>query len=238
VSLTTSGFSVAAGDSFEVFPADTLASVFGNNTSSNPLLLTGSTSVYTSDSVSFYSPTAFHWQTYFFNTSTTPGYWQSTASTANANNTILYPYGALTIARRSGETATTITLTGRVSEVAVLTKTTGNGVGVYSSTDYPVDMTLSQLHYDLSSSWEESSVSSPSPYSADTVSVWDAANVRFDLYYELTDSTWRSSRDSSTDQSSFVIPAGSFISIVHRSAASGPASFLPSKMPYVLPNTF
>jgi hypothetical protein len=297
VGLTTSGFSVTpgavgVGDTFEIFSADTLGSVFGENTTqaatwtgttmtvtlsaANPaimvgatvtgtgiatgttvtaisgtsltlsaatttsesgvtltfsgLLLNGSSSLFTADTVSIYNPALFRWQTYFFNTASGVGYWELSGTTTNANNTILYPYGALTITRRPNEAATAIAVTGRVAEVPIITKTTGNNAIVYGSTDYPADLTLSQLQ--LGANWNKGS----SVFTADTISIWDAALLRFDTYYQLSDSTWRKSGNSSTDQSSFVIPTGSAIGLLKRGTVSGAASFLPtvSTLPYSL----
>ena len=226
VSLTTSGFNVGAGDTFEIFPGDTLASVLGNNTADNPLVLQGAPSMFTADSVSVYSPSLLRWQAYFFNT--IAGCWQLSGSTANANNTVLYPYGALSVTRRTGGASTSLVLTGRVAEVPILTKTTGSNAIVYGSTDYPVDMTLSQLGF--GASW----ITGTSAVTADTVNVWTAALDQFEAFYQKPDATWRNSTNAAVDQSSYVIPAGSVISILQRATTSRAASFLSSVMPYTV----
>jgi uncharacterized protein (TIGR02597 family) len=226
VNLTTSGFSVAAGDTFEVFPADTLASVFGDNSAQNPLVLQGSTKVFTADSVSIYNPSLMRWQAFYFNT--TSACWQLNGSTVSANNTILYPFAALAITRRVNEADASFVLTGRVTEVSPLIKTTGNNAVVYNSTGSAADMTLSQIQF--GSNW----TTGTSAMTADTVSVWDAALNRFDTYYQTSDSTWRKSGNASTDQSNLVVAAGSAIAVLQRSTVSGEASFLSSAMPYSL----
>jgi uncharacterized protein (TIGR02597 family) len=226
VDLTTSGFSVQAGDTFEIFPGNTLASVFGSNSTSNPLLLRGAPDLLTADSVSVYSPSLLRWQAYFFNT--TSGCWQANGSSANANSTVLYPYGALTITRRIGEASASLVLTGRVAEVPILTKTTGSNAIVYSSTGYPVDMNLSQIQ--LGSSW----ITGTNGITADTVSIWTAALGQFGAFYQESDSTWRDSYSNVTDESSYVIPAGSVVSVLQRGSVSGANSFLPSALPYSL----
>ena len=226
VSLTTSGFSVAVGDVFEIFTGDTLASIFGANTSQSPLVLVGSKSVYTADTVGVYSPIQDRFQAYFFNTSA--GYWERSGSTANANNTILYPYCSLTVLRRASSTASTLVLSGRVAEVPVLTKTTGNNSVVYASTGYATDMTLSDLQF--GSNW----ITSTSAAKADTISVWNPTVYHFEAYYQMPDSTWRLSNNASTDQSGLVLAAGGSISIVQRANVSGASSFLQTPMPYSL----
>jgi uncharacterized protein (TIGR02597 family) len=151
VPLNTTNFSVASPDTFEVFAGDTLASLFGVNTQQSPLVLQGGTSVVTSDTVSIYNASLLHSLSYYFDT--TAGFWKMYGSSANANNTVVYPYSAFAITRRSGEAATSFTLMGRVPEVTRLIKTTGSNSVIYNSTGYPVDMELSQL--DLGANWTQ-----------------------------------------------------------------------------------
>jgi uncharacterized protein (TIGR02597 family) len=226
VYLTASGFSVSAGDTFEIFPADTLASVFGDNSAQNPLVFQGSTSVFSADCVSTYNPTLMCWQAYYFNT--TAGYWQLVGATGNANNTILYPFGAVAITRPFGETTTTFALTGRVTEVSPLIKTPGGSTTVFGSTGCASDMTLSQLQ--LGSNWTKGT----SPITADTLSVWNPTLCCFDCYYQTPDSTWHNCSNSTTDQSNFVLAAGTAVSIVQHASVAGENSFLSTAMPYSL----
>jgi hypothetical protein len=224
VALNAPQFSVQAGDTFEVFVGDTLGSIFGAKTAQSPLILTAGSNFNIADVVSIYSPTLARWQTYFF--STIFGYWTLSGTTANANSTVLYPYGALIISRHAHEVAAALVLTGRVAEVAMLTKTTGNDVNIYSSTKYASDIKLSQLVF--GSNWTQST----SAYTADNIAVWDAAMTRFDTYYQLPDSTWRQFGYPSTDTSNLVVPAGTVLSILKRSAVSGATSFLQAALPY------
>jgi uncharacterized protein (TIGR02597 family) len=226
VNLTTSGFSVAVGDTFEIFPGNTLASMFGNNTTENPLLLNGSTGVSKADTIGIYNPALVRFQTYYFNTKA--GYWEQSQSTANANNTVLYPYGSLTITRRASQASTSFALAGRVSEVPILVKTTGSSSEVYGSTGYATNMTLSQLQ--LGSNW----VTGTSPTTADTIGVWDQTLNRFDTYYQTPNLTWRQSHDTTTDMSSTVLAAGGSITLLQRASVSGASSFFQSAMPYSL----
>jgi hypothetical protein len=226
VTLTTSGFSVAVGDTFEIFPGDTLASVFGNNTAQNPLFLNGSVNASMADSVSIYNPGQAVWQSYYFNTRS--GYWEMNGSAANTNNTVLYPYEALAVTRQANEATSTLVLTGRVAEVPILTKTTGSSAVVYGSTGYAVNTTLSQ--FQLGHSW----ITGTSALSADTISVWDSALNRFDTYYQKPDLTWRQSTNATTNQNNLVVNAGNAIAILQRATVSGAASFLHSSLPYSL----
>ncbi len=229
VSLQTSGFSVASGDAFEIFAGDTLASVFGSDTSQNPLALTGASSFASADWINVFSPASASWMTYYFNTSY--NYWVLEGTTANANDTVLYPYRGLSITRHSSsEPNTSLILTGRVAEVPVITKTTGNNSTVYGSTGYAVNMTLSQLNF--GSNWTRGNNTA----TADVVSLWNSSTKTFVSYYQGLNSRWLQAGNPIVDQSSVVIPAGSCIGIQKHLTVSGASSYLPSTMPYTLPN--
>ena len=226
VALTDSTFAVAVGDTFEIVPATTLASMFGDNSAQSPLTLTGSSSIFTSDTVSIYNTSLSRWVAFYFNTSA--NCWQTSGSTTSANNTVLFPYSALTITRNSGQANAPVTLSGRVAEVPVLVKSLGQGVASHVSTGYATDLMLSQIK--LGAGW----VKSASIYTASTLSVWNPSLNRFNTYYQLPDSTWRLSTDAVTDQSGTVIAAGSSLTVVNQQNLSGGATFLASAMPYSL----
>jgi hypothetical protein len=225
VLLNTSGFSVQVGDTFEIFPGDTLASVFGAGTTASPLLLKGSTSVGASDTVALFTAVNAPAVTYYFNT--TAGTWEQSGATGNANNTIIYPYSALAINRQAANPTTALVLTGRVTPVGAETKVVSNGT-VFTSTQYATNITLSQLQF--GSNWTMGS----SVATADTLSVWNAADGHFDTYYQKPDSTWRKYPDAATDQSGFAIGAGTVTTIAKRNVVSGGATFLQSQLPYSL----
>lgn len=226
VNLTTSGFSVATGDTFEIFPGDTMASIFGDNSSQNPLLLMGATNLFTADSISIYYPSLKRFKSYYFNT--TAGYWEASGSTANANDTILYPYGSITVTRRANATDVSLILVGRVAEVPVLTKTTGSSSLIYGSTGYATDMTLSQVQF--GSNWTTGS----SAITADTISVWNPTSNRFNTYFQTSDSIWHSSLNPAINENNMTLAAGGSICLLQRSAVSGSSSFLQTPMPYSL----
>ena len=226
VSLLTSGFDVAAGDTFEIFSGSTLSTVFGNNTAQNPVVLTASGSIFTSDSVSLYSNGLGRFLSYYFNTAT--GHWQMIGSTISADNTILYPYQTVAVTRRLNEATVTITMSGRVAEVPVLTKTTGNSTVTYASTGFATDLTLS--HLQLGAGWTKGS----NAVVADSLSVWNASLGRFESYYQQPNLTWRKTVDANSDQSNFVLTAGTAVAYVQREAVTGGASFISSGLPYSL----
>jgi hypothetical protein len=222
VALTTTGCSIQAGDAFEIFPGDTLASIFGSNSSNQ--VLTGAPSINTADGVHIFTTLSAVATVYYFNT--TAGYWERNGSTANANNTILYPYSAFAIARRSNHPDTTLVVGGRVTNVQARTKVVGK-TGVYTSTHFAADVKLSQLHF---GNWQTGT----SETAADILSVWNAATGKFDAYYQEPDSTWRKNADTVTNVSNFTIAAGSVTAITKRQTVAGATSFVPCALPYSL----
>jgi uncharacterized protein (TIGR02597 family) len=225
VLLNTTGFDVEAGDTFEVFPGDTLASVFGAATAQSPLVLTGGSNAVMADTISLFTSANAPAVTYYFNT--TVGYWEQYGTAVNANNTIIYPYSAFSIARRINHPNTTLVLSGRVTSVVVEIKVVGNAT-VYTSTHCATDVKLSQLQF--GSTW----VTGSTAVTADTLSVWNPTMNRFDTYYQKSDSTWRKYPDAVTDQSNFAITAGTVITITKRESVAGAATFLQSPVPYSL----
>jgi uncharacterized protein (TIGR02597 family) len=225
VPLDTTGFNVQVGDSFEVFPGDTLASVLGAGTTQNPLMLTGGDTVATADTVSLLTTVNTPAQTYFFNTA--HGYWQQYGMSGSANDTIIYPYSALVIARQANHPSTTLVVSGRVTSVTAETKLI-SGCTILTSTHFATDVKLSQLNF--GSNW----VTGTTVGTADNIGVWNATTKSFDTYFQRPDSTWRKYPDQSTDQSNFAIAAGTVTAISKRAAVSGGATFLHSPLPYSL----
>jgi hypothetical protein len=230
VPLTTTGFSVVAGDTFEIFSADTLGTMFIEN---GTPILTGGTTTTASDIVSLYSQSLSRFVSYYYNT--TAGFWEQIGTTTNANNTIIYPYSSVAITRRtrSGQTALPLTLMGRVPSVSHLIKAPANTT-TYNSTGYPVDMKLSQLNLGTTGEpWTEGATAQ----AADMVAVWNASLSRFDSYFQLTDGTWRKVGGGPGDVSTFTIPAGNMVIFVKRSSGgTGAGSFLVPAIPYTTSN--
>ncbi len=224
--LDTSGFALAAGDRVEIIVGDTLAGLFGDNTGGNPLVFVGGTSVFTADAVGIYNRSTAKFDAYFFSTSN--GYWRTSASAANANNTVIYPEASLQIARKTNRPLTSLTILGDVPVISPLTKARGSASTAYNSTRFPVNMTLAQLSFN---NWTRGT----STFTADTIGIYNSATAKLDVYYQLASGQWRKSTDSATDQSGVVIPAGVGIAISRRSTTlSGATSFVSSTLPYTL----
>ena len=226
VGNTPSSFDVVVGNTFEVFPGETLATLFGTGTSQDPLdYLVGGANVSSADLLAIFSTATAPALSYFFDTS--KGFWRLYPATTSANNTIIYPHSSFAITRRTNNGDTTYPAMGKVTEVPLLIKTLSLST-LYTSTLYPVDISLGNLN--LGSNWNKGS----SITVADNLAVWNgSANPgHFDTYYQLTDLTWRKYPDKTTNVSTFVIPAGSTVTITKRSSVTGPQSFLNPPLPY------
>jgi uncharacterized protein (TIGR02597 family) len=220
VALNTSGFAVASGDKFQVFPGDTLATVFGTNTSSNPLLLNGSSNQGNADQVSLWGTSD---TVYYFNTGA--GHWETTGSSANANNVIIYPYSAISVYRKSGSNATLL-LTGQVTSANACQKVAVN-TNVYCSSHYPTAIQLSQLK--MSSNWQTGSNGN----SADDLAIWSASSQTFTFYFQKPNGNWYlCTGNSNATQNTVTIPAGGATVIYRRASSSGGNAFLVSALPY------
>jgi uncharacterized protein (TIGR02597 family) len=226
VALTTTGFSVQPGDTFEIFPGDTLASVFGDGSTNNPLVLAGGTGPNMADTVGLCTVTTAPAPTYYF--STVANSWVSSGSMANANNTIIYPYSGFTVVRRANQADTSVTLSGRVTQVAPTTKL-ANMAAVVTSTHLATDIKVSQLQ--LGSRW----IRGTNLTTADTISVWNPAINRFDVLFQLPNKTWRKFPDTGADQSNYVIAAGTVTTIERKQPISGASLFIrATSLPYSL----
>jgi hypothetical protein len=225
VGLTCSNYSVKAGDSFMIFPGDTLASVFGTGTSGGPLLLTGGASASSADQVTLENATCLTNPTYFFNTAA--GYWEETGSTANANSTVIYPYQAVSVARVSSGSAVSMLLVGQTAVVKTVAKTI-SGSWTFGGTHYAVGMKLSQLDY--GSNWTKSN----NAKTADLMCIWNPSEGAYDNYYEDTSSNWHLVSSPSANQNNFVIPAGDGLCIGKMGSVNGGKDFLVDAMPYTV----
>jgi uncharacterized protein (TIGR02597 family) len=226
--LVTGNFTVAVGDAVQIFAGDTLGTFFGTTANAttgylNGIALKGATSAFTADTVSIYNRLTSKQDAYFFNT--TLGYWKLSSSNANANGVVLYPDASFAITRRASRPAISFTVLGDVPVAAPKIKTAGSNQPVYGANPFPVDMNLGALNL---VNWTKGT----SAFTADTIAIYNPLLSKMDTYYQKLDGTWRKSSDANTDQSTFVIPAGSAMSFVKRAAVSGAGSFLGSPLPY------
>lgn len=224
VALDGAGFSLAAADRFEILPANTIGSVFGG-IPGKTLALVGGATEEAADAVSLYNPATLAWEFYFYNSALTR--WVKSGSTADASATVIQPDESTLIVRRANRDAVELVTLGSVPSVAPRTKVISNQAK-YSSTRFPIPVTLSQL--DFGADW----VRGTSPFKADTLALWNDATQKWDSYYRLPAGTWRKAGDSATDQSNLSIPAGTVVGLLKRTAPSTTASFVSAPLPYSL----
>jgi hypothetical protein len=203
-----------------------LASLFGDNTGSNPLLFTGASSILLADTVSIYNKSTSTPTGYFF--STTLGYWRSSSTSANANSVVVYPEVGIAITRRTGRSAVSLIITGDVPYLAPLTKITGGSTVVRTNTRYPADMTLAGLN-------SMGLTRSNSILTADTISIYNPATSQSDSYFRRLDvDEWRKSGGGTVNYNTLSLPSGGVITILKRSAVTGSQSYLATTLPYTL----
>ncbi len=224
--LDTSGWAVAAGDRIEIIVGDTLASLFGKNTVSAPLLLVGGSSPLSADTIGVYNKNTGGIDNYYFNINS--GYWRPLTINSNSNNVILYPELGINVTQRSNRSAVSLTITGEVPAVYPLTKVTGGTTTIYTGSRYPVDFILGSVVF---SNWNKSN----SPLSADTINIYNSNTGKFDSYFQrLDNSQWNKIGSGLVDQSSVVISGRQSFSIIKRGAISDAASFIYNPLPYTL----
>ena len=225
--LDLAGWAVLPGtDTFEVFPGNTFAILFGDNTAGNPVDFKTSNNIKTADTILLFNGAA--WDTYYFDTAY--NCWRSKLSPTNVNNNVIYPDTGLIISRRpNNNVPATFTVLGSVPNVAPQSKTTGLVSSRYISTGLPVDMTLGSLNF---AGWTKSASYKSGP---DVVTIYNGSG--WNSYYQSSTAPykWFDKNNSITDASPTIIPAGSIIGITKRSAVTGSSSFIKTQvMPYSL----
>jgi uncharacterized protein (TIGR02597 family) len=217
----TPSFFVGVGDRFEIFPGDTLATLFGDGSVSNPVQLQTGTSPFTADSVQIFN--GVKWVSYFFH-STNNSWTNALGVGTNQNNMVLFPDAGLMVARR-GPT-TTIAITGRAPTTNLVTRIVGGNTSSVA-VRFPTDTTLGALNFSNPGTW----VASDDSFSADRVSLFNG--VKWVAFYKtLTGSVWKQAGGDGSDQSAKAIPAGSAVLIQKQGGATGSNSFFSQVLPY------
>jgi hypothetical protein len=144
----------------------------------------------------------------------------------SANNFVLYPETSLGVLRRTGRSATSLTIVGDVPAVAPLTKVASSS-SAFTSTRFPVSSTLGGLNL---TNWVKADFVS----SADTLSIYNAVSGKFDVYFQRLDGSWRKVGAGITDYSSTTVSAGEAIGYLKRGSSTGATSYIFTPVPYVL----
>ena len=203
---------VAAGDTYEILPEDTLATLFG--TGGGPFQ-TGASAT-SADNLDLYAPTGV--LTYFNNGVN----WRQAGTLTNQNNTLLSP-GAGWIVVRRGTSALTFYLVGRVPEVS-LQSFTAPGAYTLLGNPYPVSMSLGGTGFATASGWQAGASAS----GADILELYLGNNW---LTFFYNGSYWRQAGTLLNDNT-YSIPAGQIIYVDRKSSPSPNLSFVLLPLPY------
>ena len=197
------------GDTFRVWPADTLGSFFGTPETTG--ILGGSSSA-TADTVTLVVGGSAN--TYFYNTASTPPRWSRVGlgGGTDSANVVIPPYAGVQYARL-GATALEFRVLGRmpVGSRKVAIKNSGTTL---LSPYWPVNQTLASLELHNLPGWQSGSSSS----SADTV-VLTSNGSASTFFHDGTN--WRRVGLGGGNANSTVVPAGASVMINKRGNAPG-----------------
>ncbi len=218
VSVNAGTVSLGSRESLEIFPAQTLGSLFGTE---NFPLRTG-TSESTADLVRLHDGSS--WVTYFHN----GVHWRTRNFETSQDNTVLRPEQGIIVVC-GGSSAVSVNLFGAVSVTPELSALPGSGESLVSNRS-PVPITLSRLNLQSSTGWVAGSTASQ----ADAAMRWNGAS--WNVYYH-TGSHWQMA-GSLASQDDAPISAGESLLIRRKDGSirsgtllSGTAAFSFSPVP-------
>jgi uncharacterized protein (TIGR02597 family) len=203
---------VAVGSRYQIIAAPTLGSLFG--TSTVPFLMNASKS--SADYLQVWNGSA--WISYWH----TGTNWRMAGTTANQNNTILYPDEAILVTRRA-TTPLTIALKGEASMIAEQTEMVGPG-NTFAANRYPVDVKLKDLGLLALPNWIKDSSSSI----ADRVQIREGGAW---VTYWHTGTQWRKSGTTASQDNAPVVGGAGYL-ILRKSSSVSVSAFATQTPPY------
>ena len=208
--LTTLGITADAttGDTFRIWPADTLGSFFGTPETTGIL---GGSSAATADTIALVVGGSA--STYFYNTALTPPRWARVGlgGSTDQSNVVIPPYAGVQYARL-GATALEFRVLGRMPVGSRKVAIRNSGTTLLAPF-WPVNQTLSSLGLHNLPGWQSGSSSA----TADTV-VLTANGSATTHYYDGT--RWRRAGLNSNSDS-VAVPPGASLLITKRGSAPG-----------------
>ncbi len=214
VTLSATGVTFVAKDSFEIFPAQTLGSLLGTTAATVPLR-TGATEA-EADLVRLRGGTA--WATYFFNGTQ----WKTAGSDASQNDTVIQPeQGVLLVC--GGTSAVNVNLLGNISVTQEISAIPGTGEALVSNR-FPLPSTLNTLGLQSLAGWTKGVTASL----ADNVMKWNGSS--WDIYYH-TGAQWQMV-GSTTTQDNALIGGGESLLIHRKDGATGAAVAAKTLVPF------
>lgn len=203
------------GDTYEIFPGDTLESFFGDST-------LGATSAASADVVRLYDGSS--WSDYYYNS--TAQQWRIGSIPVNQNFVVLRPDSGITFYRR-GSTSLTYSLFGVVPSTPIRSVVNNGGV-TYLGNAFPVDQTLAASGFNTVPGWVNNV---GAVTTADKIGIWGGSSY---TYYNYSQSLgqWRAG-SVPVNQNNVRIPAGTPVLINRPTPAPG-VSVLLQDLPYNL----
>ncbi|MBW8782885.1 MAG: hypothetical protein JF599_13500, partial [Verrucomicrobia bacterium] len=203
---------VAAGDSYVVFPVDTLGTLFGTT---KVLFKTGATAA-TADNLQLRING--EWVTFFHNGN---AWYNASDLSVSQNNVLLSTDTGLLVLRRSSP-ALVFTVLGRVHEVSPR-QFVPNGSTLLANPQ-PIDVKLASTGFRAASGW----ITGPSPTTTDTLQAWNGKSW---LTFFHNGTTWRKA-GSSASMDNYLLPAGQAVFVTRLSAPPRDQMFILQPLPY------
>jgi hypothetical protein len=203
---------VATGDSYVVFPADTIGTLFGTT---KVLFKTGATAA-TADNLQLWING--EWITFFHNGNA----WYNTSDPLTSqNNVLLSPDTGLLVLRRSSP-ALVFTVLGRVHEVAPRQFVpTGSTL---LANPHPIDVRLASTGFRTAPGW----ITGPNSTAADSLQAWNGKSW---LTFFHNGTTWRKT-GSSASMDNYLLPAGQAVFVTRHSDLPRDQMFILQPLPY------
>ena len=203
------------GDTYEIFPGDTLLSLFGDST-------LGGTSAASADVVRLHNGTT--WSEYYYHSGANQ--WRVGAVPVNQNSVVVRPDAGIIFYRRGG-TPLTLTLLGAIPTTPIRSVVNNTGV-TFLGNVFPVDQTLSSAGFHALPGWVNNT---GLVTNADKVVIWERFSYTY-YNYNQAYAQWRSGAVP-VNQSNVLIRAGTPVIIERPGTVSGVTTLL-RNLPYSL----
>jgi len=210
---------ILAGDSFKIYPHETLNSVFG--TSNQLGIVYGSNTAAQADNIFVWNPVTQTAASYFYRSQGSIGWRGPAGSTVDAGNTPLYVDQDIEIQRKQ-VTGTNVNflLVGAVKLGPTITSVPGGpGSYVFVGDMYATSVTLGGLNL-YTGNPNTGVFGSNTAAEADNVYIWNPTTQSSVSYFYRSQGSigWRGPQGTTIDASTNVIPLGSVIQIQHKTA--------------------
>lgn len=197
-----------SGDTFTIYPADTLLSMFGN-------AVQGGATANLADQVWLWQPAAGTYAKFYYSTANSR--WQDTDFDDPANNTVLLPDVGIMYVRRA-TTPVSFVITGTVPAHNARPQIRNSGY-TFLAAGFPVPISLASLGLEGNSNW----VKGASLAAADQVWIWQPASGSYAKYFF-------NSNTAQWEDGDFGDPSGSVVvnpqtPVMIKRAVTGQASY-------------